>query len=144
MNLAASLAAGAAARRMRESIAGEIAATLESMQRSRAGRIEDRDLAWLAVVPVWTVPLARAAGYPGEGKSIEEFLATAEALGLVAQAGPEEFVSRRVEAALHRNLDHQFWMPDAERSRVLDEGLATKSRPRARRPAIYWSPVASA
>ena len=121
MSIAPSAAQDSATRELRASIESEIAETLAGMQRARAEQLNDSDLAWLALVPVWTLPLANRADFHGGGEALQAFLESAEALGLVAQQRPEEFVSRRVAEALHRNLDHQFWMPDAERPRVLKD-----------------------
>ena len=121
MSIVPSAAQDSATRELRASIESEIAETLAAMQRTRAEQLNDSDLAWLALVPVWTLPLANRADFHGGGEALQAFLESAEALGLVAQQRPEEFVSRRVAEALHRNLDHQFWMPEAERVRVLKD-----------------------
>ena len=104
-----------------ESIAARVQQKLARIRERRSELIGERALAWLALVPVWSVPVASACRFPSGDKSLEEFLTTAEAIGLVVQERPSEMVSARIAAALQRNYEHQFWMPDAQRSRTLTE-----------------------
>jgi hypothetical protein len=121
MSITASTVEDSASREMRLKIKSEVAETLAAMQQNRAKRMSDQDLAWLALVPVWTLPIADKAEFKGGGKALREFLKHAEELGLVAQQLPGELLSSRVAEALQRNADHQFWMPETERSRVLTD-----------------------
>jgi hypothetical protein len=121
MSIAASTIEDSASSEMRLKIESEVVETLAAMQQKRAKRVGDHDLAWLALVPVWTLPIANKADFHGGGKALEEFLVHAEALGVVVRQRPGELLSGRVAEALQRNIDHQFWMPEAERSRVLTD-----------------------
>src|SRR5262245_31216527 len=114
MSITPSTVKDSVSREMRLKIESEVAETLAAMQQNRAKRISDQDLAWLALVPVWTVPIADKAGFKGGGKALREFLKHAEELGVVAQQLPGELLSSRVAEALQRNADHQFWMPETE------------------------------
>jgi hypothetical protein len=102
-----------------EEIAAAVQEELAKIREHRTSLVSDRNLTWLAMVPVWTERLAREAGFATEGKPLEEFLETAENLGLVVQEHPAEVFSDRIATLLGRSSEHQFWMPEIERSRVL-------------------------
>ena len=54
---------------------------------------------WLALVPAWTQPVARACRFPTGNRSIKEFVAGAEAAGICVSAkssSPERAVSQQV------------------------------------------------
>jgi hypothetical protein len=102
-----------------ESIEARVSQTLARLQEQRSRALDDRDLAWLALVPVWTVPLAGACGWHGGGPALQAFLDGAEALGMVVQQHADETLSPGFAELLERSAEPQFWMPASERARVL-------------------------
>ncbi|HEX4966020.1 MAG TPA: ATP-binding protein [Thermoanaerobaculia bacterium] len=103
----------------RETIASEIRETLAEIRKQRQEAVDDRTLAWLALVPLWTAPLAQDCGFLRDHQPLQNFLDNAEASGLLVQQGFEASLSERVAELLQRNTDPQFWILEVERARVL-------------------------
>jgi hypothetical protein len=93
----------------------EFEAAQQRLQRSRlegAVSVLGRDgLAWLALAPTWTQPLATAVSFPTGTQPLSTWLDAAERTGLV---------ERESEARADPDTGREFWMGDGQRADVLE------------------------
>ena len=99
----------------------EAAARQFEMERAeQLSKVNDRSLVWLALVPSWTLALARACDFPrGEGLGLEETFRQVEAARYCVSSRPWP---SGVTAASRDDLQ-SFWMPDAVRAEVLQDAV---------------------
>jgi hypothetical protein len=99
----------------------ELHAELERVRERRVDELGADALAWLALAPVWTDRVARAAGFPERPLPLEELLARAEAVGWC--------VRRRIEShartpALQLQLRAELVAADPGLEGAVLEGVA--------------------
>lgn len=101
-----------------EALESEVQALLEEMRQSRFASFEERSLAWLSLVPAWTLQLARFCNFPTGNLSLDEFLAQVLSKGLCTQNRSTNDDS---------NQPFVFWMPETTRTEVLEDLSEKKS-----------------
>jgi predicted acylesterase/phospholipase RssA len=85
----------------------------EEVRRSRVTRFDTQSLAWLALPPAWTEPLAASCKFPiGSSTSLLQFVDRARAAGLLTVQTETQGESEPVR---------HFWMPDNVRTDVLEQ-----------------------
>lgn len=85
----------------------------ERVRRSRVARFDTQSLAWLALPPAWTEPLAVSCKFPiGSSTSLSQFMDRAQAAGLLTV---------QTEAWGDSEPVRHFWMPDDVRTDVLEQ-----------------------
>ena len=97
----------------RPEIDPEIAALLNEWEQERPRALDPEALAYLALVPTWTRRLAERCSFPLR-KPWDEFLAGAEAAGLVQQQPAEADDEQQADLL-------RFWMPEAARAGALQQ-----------------------
>ena len=110
-----------------EEIKALVRTTTAKLVEDRSRALGERTLAWLALVPVWTVKLALRAGFPtpnflaeSSGDALLAMLDAAAAGGLVEHRPPaQEDEEESFERLLPREVEHHFWMPEPERAKTL-------------------------
>ena len=85
---------------------------LREMRSRRTEQLDPEALAWLALVPDWTEPLAEACKFPTRSLTLSAFIDLAGELDLCAEGPAMSPDGRRTR---------RFWMPDAQRPGVLQD-----------------------
>src|SRR5689334_20919970 len=63
-------------------------AEMEATDAAELAQIPDRALTWMALAPVWTVPIAYACNFPTDGARVEDLFERMIDLGLCVQSHP--------------------------------------------------------
>lgn len=116
--------------RERETLLREI----RQEQAERLADISERSLIWLALVPIWTLPLASVAGFPtSEGLGVAETLKHIEAAGYCQSITAPEAVSDEEDTDEETLTDKvsatpSYTMPAATRTEVLQNVIQDSTR----------------
>src|SRR5262245_28112440 len=86
----------------------QIRQEIDEQLQEKFGLFDRESLAWLALVPAWTEPLAEACGLPTRDLGLATFLERASGAG---------FCTRR--ASTPTAAGSSFWMPDDVRAQIL-------------------------
>jgi hypothetical protein len=101
----------------------ELQARIDLRNAERLSQIPPQALEWLALVPVWTVGLARACGFPGgTGEEVLETLRRIHALGL-CQRAPAAPIPGLESAERSDPSFERFWMSSDQRATQLARAI---------------------